>query len=91
VTIETAQCPRCPAWMIRYPTFPVGDAFRLGDSVLAWNTEWWCNCGYVQCAGPIEPGIVADQRLEWWQAVNRQRLRDEEQAAAQVRPWWRFW
>jgi hypothetical protein len=77
MSIEAVACPKCPAWMIRYPT-----GVMLTSNPPQVEMVWWCACGYSEASAPARQSLIADQRFEWWQAVNRQRIREEQQAAA---------
>lgn len=81
--IETAQCPRCPSWMIRWPTGMV--PARASRFI---SMEWWCGCGYRAPAG-TQRATNVDEASAWWHAVNRQRRWEARQAAPRRLPWWR--
>jgi hypothetical protein len=84
VSIETRQCPACPAWMVRRPTGVV-----LTSNPPQYPQEWWCACGHREPAG-IDAGQTAEQETYgWWLAVNRQRKHEERQAIRAGRGFWR--
>lgn len=83
MNIQTAQCPQCPAVMIRRSTNQM-----LPSNPPQIVTEWWCNCGYREPAGADRVGSY-DNTYEQWHAANDGIQARAELAALAHRPWWR--
>lgn len=86
VTITARPCPKCPAWMILYHTGVIASS----DSPML-LMEWWCGCGHRERAEPSVVATIPDDRVGWWQAVNRQGEREEAAQHTTGQSWaWRL-